>query len=517
MLEQLKNEMNLTYTENGALTHRSSLNACLDLFFRSGGMRNASEKKIANLVIRAYAENPLDAMRILFFIRDIRGGMGERRFFRIAMQTLAAYAPEAVCKNAHLIPEYGRYDDLLILIGTPCGDKAVEIIRSRLNADLDAMAKGQPASLLAKWLPSVNATAAETRRLGKQVAKALGMRETAYRKTLSALRKYTDILENRLRVHDYTFDYAKQPSNAMLRYRAAFLRNDSARYRAYLADVAAGRRELHAGTLFPYEIVRACRKLSFRRYDEDDDLGEYDVEEELAGYPEVDRRMKLLEQREALDAAWNALPVYGASEENALVVVDGSGSMYAVGGSPQPIDAALSLGIYFAEHNKGAFANHFITFSHTPKLVEIMHDDIFAKVGHCMCFNDVANTDLEAVFRVLLNTAVKNRVPQEEMPAKLYIISDMEFDYAVIGGNSQPLYDTMSALYAEQGYQLPQIVFWNVASRHSNVPVTFNQTGTALVSGASPALFDLVASGGLDPMQILSSVTKGERYAPITV
>ena len=210
MLNILKNEAALTYTENGAITNSTSGSCCLDLFFRAGGMRNSEEKEIAELVIRSYCENPEKTMKIIFFIRDVRGGLGERRFFRAAIRTLADFAPAAVIRNIGYFAEYGRFDDLCVLLGTPCEDAAVEIIRTQLDKDIKAAENGGKVSLLAKWLPSVNASAAETREKGKTLAKKLGMKDKVYRTTLSRLRKYTDIIENRLRTVDYTFDYEKQ-------------------------------------------------------------------------------------------------------------------------------------------------------------------------------------------------------------------------------------------------------------------------------------------------------------------
>ena len=492
MLNTIKNALNTAWTENGARTHASSLSDCLDLFFRAGGMRQADPHEIETVVMRAYTENPVYTLKTLFYIRDIRGGMGERRFFRIAMQALAKHAPEAVLRNVKLFSEYGRYDDLLILLDSPCAAEGIAVIRDRLDADLAAMREQKPASLLAKWLPSVNASNADTCAAGKRVAKLLHMQEKEYRKMLSALRKYTDILENRLRESDYTFDYAKQPSCAMLKYRAAFIRNDNERYAEFLAAVKAGKQTMHADALYPYDIIRACRK---------------------GGYPFPNLPSA---EKDALDAAWNALPAYGAAEENALAVVDGSGSMYGGMGPVVPIDIALSLGIYFAEHNKGAFANHFITFSSRPKMVEIKGTQIADKAAYCASYNEAANTDLEAVFRLILETAVRNSVPQAEMPAKLYIISDMEFDYCVTGGNRQTLFDTMQQMYEEKGYRLPEIVFWNVTSRHSNIPVTMSQTGAALVSGASPAVFDIVTGSDLSPLRVMEQAILSERYAAVS-
>ena len=498
-LDQLRQEANMTYTENGALTNASSGSECLDLFFRAGGMRAASEQEIANLVLRAFTEDHTKAMKILFFIRDARGGLGERRFFRTAMQTLSMLDAAAVSRNIPFFPEYGRFDDLCAMLGTPCEAAALAVIREQLNADRAGMKQGERVSLLAKWLPSVNATAAETKAAGRRIAKALNMTEKEYRQTLSALRRYTDIIENRLRERDYTFDYAKQASRAMFKYRKAFIRNDGERYRTFLGAVERGEAILHADLLYPYDIVRACGNPKARSWQAYQDLTGLSAEE-----------------RRSLDAAWNSLPDFGDSTENALAVVDGSGSMYTNAGSPRPIDAALSLGIYFAEHTKGLFAGNFITFSRTPQLVRIKGQDIAEKVQFCASYNEVANTNLEAVFQLILRTALRNRVPQQDMPAKLYIISDMEFDGCVSGGSDQTMFDAMRSEYSAHGYKLPDIVFWNVASRHRNIPVTRTETGAALVSGASPAVFDMVIGGDISPEKIMEQIIGSERYAKIS-
>lgn len=487
MLNFINNEMNKTLTQNGALTNRTSGSFCLDLFFRAGAMRSADEEEIAAAVNRAYAEDPVKTLKIIFFARDVRGGLGERRFFRTAVKALAAYAPAAVERNAHLFAEYGRYDDLISLLGTQCEGKAVEIIRGRLNEDIESMANGGQVSLLAKWLPSVNTSSASARADARTIAKRLGYTEKQYRQTLSKLRRYTDIIENRLRERDYTFDYEKQPSRAMFKYRQAFLRHDNERYTEYLNAVNSGEATLHAGALFPYDIVRAC------------------LEDEISE-----------QEKLSLDTTWKNLPAYGENG-NAIAVVDGSGSMtYAPRNSVRPIDAALSLGIYFAEHNKGAFANHFITFSATPRLVEIKGADIVEKTRFCATFNEVANTNLEATFRLILSAAVNNNVKQSEMPERMYIISDMEFDYCVEGGNDSTLFDTMKALYAEHGYNLPEVVFWNVNSIQENFPVTISGTGAALVSGFSPAIFDMMASGEISPETVMDSIIESERYAAVS-
>ena len=485
MLEMLKNEANITYTENGAVTNVSTGSECLDLFARIGALRSASDEDITDIFLRAYAENADLAVKTLFFARDIRGGLGERRVFRVILRWLADNEPETCRKNLYFVGEYGRYDDLLCLFGTACEQDMLDVIREQLRKDQEAMDDGSAVSLLGKWLPSVNASCAETVRLAKKTARALGMTDAQYRRTLTALRARIRILENNLREKDYTFEYEKQPSRALFKYRAAFRRNDEERYQAFLDRAGTDSSAMHTGTLAPYDVIAPVVSSFGRAFSE--------------------------EERKSLDVTWNALEDF-TGDENALVVVDGSGSMYWEG-RPLPAAVAQSLGIYFAEHNRGAFRNHFITFSALPKLVEVRGRDIVEKVRYCMSFNDCSNTDLEKVFDLLLRTAVKNRVPQEEMPAKLYIISDMEFDCCSHADMTN--FRSAQKMFAAFGYVLPQVVFWNVQSRNRQQPVTKNEQGVCLVSGCNAQIFSMLKNDTLDPYQFMMQILTAERYAVI--
>ena len=485
MLETLKQEANMTLTENGAATHRSTLSDCLDLFATIGAIRSASDKDIIDRFAAAFAEDADIAMKILFFGRDIRGGLGERRVFRVIVNYLADHEPKSLRKNIALIPEYGRWDDLLALMGTKCEKDALQVIHTQLHKDLAAE---QDVSLLAKWLPSVNTSNRETVHKAKRIARSLGMNDAEYRKTLSELRAKIRILENNLREKDYSFDYSKQPSKALFKYRKAFIRNDSERYDTFLNRVKNGTAIMHTGTLMPYDIIRPC----FHGYTASAPLSDTD--------------------RKTMDVTWNALENFG-SDENALVVIDGSGSMYW-GVDPSPAAVALSLGIYFAEQNKGPFQNHFITFSRNPQLVQIKGQDIAEKVAYCARYNEIANTDLQKVFDLILNTAIKHNMTQADLPQKLYIISDMEFDSCVHNANATN-FASAKQKFEAHGYHLPDIVFWNVASRNKQQPVTMNEQGVALVSGCTPRLFSMVASGELSPYKLMMNVVGTARYAPI--
>ena len=484
MLNHLKNENNITYTENGAVTNKSTLSECLDLFSTIGALRRESEEEIILRFSRAFAENGDIAMKTLFFGRDVRGGLGERRVFRVIVNWLADHEPASLRRNIALIPEYGRFDDLISLMGTACEKDVLAVIRNQLQKD---MASQEGVSLLAKWLPSVNASNAETVRMGKRIARALGTTDAEYRRTLVKLRKRIRILENNLREKDYTFDYGAQPSKAMFKYRAAFIRNDGERYGAFMKQVEKGEKTLHTGTLNPYEIIAPCM----------DPWGKAELSHE---------------ERKTMDVTWNALEDFTAGE-NALVVVDGSGSMYS-DADPMPASVAMSLAIYFAERNKGAFRNHFITFSRQPRLVEIKGRDIAEKVRYCMGYNEVANTNIQGVFGLILNAAVKNHLPQEEMPARIYIVSDMEFDYCADDAELTN-FEYARKQFEGHGYKLPEIVFWNVASRNRQQPVTVNEQGVALVSGCTPRLFSMIVGGILSPYTVMMDVLESARYAKI--
>lgn len=485
MLAFLKKEALSTHTENGAATYTTTMSDCLDLFSTAGALRAAPEAEIADRFTRAWAENPDLAMKIAFFARDVRGGLGERRAFRVMLKTLSGLAPASVVKNLENIPEYGRYDDLMVLLDTPCKDRMIAYIKSQLARDTAALgAEGENVSLLAKWLPSVNASNAETVRAAKQVARALGMSDAQYRKTLSALRDRIAILENNLRERDYTFDYAKQPSKAMLKYRKAFLRNDGTRYQAFLEQVRSGEAKLNTGTLYPYELVSPI----------------------LSGTVSEAERL-------TLDTTWKTLPDYTGNGD-ALVVVDGSGSMYWSAVQPMPATVALSLGLYFAQRNTGAFRGHFITFSGRPRLVEVKGWDLFEQVKYVESFNECANTNVQAVFDLILRTAVKNRLKQSDLPATLYFVSDMEFDVCAENADLTN-FECARRAFAARGYALPNVVFWNVASRTLQQPVTRNEQGVTLVSGCTPRLFEMVLSGNLSPYAYMLEVLNIPRYRDI--
>jgi hypothetical protein len=480
MLDHLKEKMNVAYTENGAKVYATTKSDLLDFFALGGALRNRSESDIVQLFSRAFAEDKLLALKSAFYFRDIRGGQGERRTFRAILKYLANNYPDIVRKNLHLIPEYGRWDDVYVLVGTPVEKDVANLIRNQFVSDMTS----KYPSLMAKWLKSENASSAETKRLARWTRKVLGLSSRDYRKALTELRTKIKIVEQKMSANQWSeIEYDKLPSKAGMKYRQAFLRHDEERYRAFIEAVKSGKKKMNAKTLYPYEIVA---KVPYNPRQPVDD--------------------------ETLDAMWKSLPDYvGERNERSIVVADTSGSMWGT-----PMDVAVSLAIYFAERNKGEFANHFITFSARPQLQEIKGDTISEKVRNLRNAEWGMNTNIEAVFDLILDTAVEHGLSQDEMIDKIYIISDMQFDQCVNGGRNKRLFEEIRERYESHGYKLPQLVFWNVDARQNNFPMSMTETGVQLVSGFSPMLFEHLVSG-ISAYELMLKILNSERYSAITI
>ncbi len=481
-LQSIKMQLNVTHTENGDLAYKSTGSACLDFFSLCGGMRqNISDLDI--LFAKAYAENPIIAIKILFYMRNIRGGLGERNGFRVLLKELALFYPEIAKKIIYAVPEYGRWDDILVLLDTPVKDEVIAQIQNQIEKDRLAMNNGNDVSLLGKWLPSINTSSKESVARAKVVMTSLGMKAVEYRKLCSALRKKIKILEDNLRRKDYTFDYSKQPSQAMLRYKSAFMRNDEERYIAFLNKVveqtekiARGEKvtedekvKLNTKTLYPYQIVSPFMN--------------------NWGFCSLSQEKSL-----PLEASWKSLE-RGSFDSKTIVVRDGSGSMYGVGDFAA-INIATSLALLFAEQLGGAYKNSFITFSSKTELIQIPEnaDTLEKKLNFISKFNDCSNTDIAKVYKLILDVAKSGNVPKEEMIERILIISDMEFDWCCSDVSTFEFY---KKAFEDAGYELPEIVFWNVEARGVHLPVTQNKQGVKLVSGASANIFADVVSGEL--------------------
>ena len=497
-------EDNVSVTENGAIGYKTSGQKLVDLNFMLSSMRNMGESEIWGRFLEAYNENPLLALLWLFFARDVRGGCGERRTFRIIFERLCTENDAAAKKLIPLIPFYGRWDDVIAVYcgNVPCDvrDTALEVIRNQFYQDLDNERVGKPISLLAKWMPSEVTSSKETVRNASRIRCALGYTPRTYRKTLSRLRKHIDVTEQKMSANEWgEIGYEAVPSRAAMNYRAAFARHDAERYEEYLTNVKSGKAKINAGVLYPYDIVHA--------YGDEYRLGAVD---------------------DTLEEQWKALPNKVPDNGSTLVVVDGSGSMGATIGNTKVTchDVANSLGIYFAEKLKGPYHNSFITFSSRPQFV-YFNDGLTLRSKLRILYNhdDCSNTDIEKTFDLILDVAVKNHLNQSDIPANILIVSDMEFDAATWRGGywynfnsgkvNQTLFDGIRKRWEAAGYKLPRLVFWNVCSRTGTIPVTTNDLGVALVSGFSPNIADMVMSANLDPYDVLVEKLTSARYNPV--
>lgn len=458
-------------TANGADTFTRSGSQLLDFYAQAGAMRNSKEEAL-ELFKKAFAEDNEKAVRILFYLRDVRGGQGERDLFRICLEWLGEEEKSVFEKIVNFVPEYGRFDDLFF-----DNDKCFEILKDTLKKD----EKSETPSLLAKWLPTINASSEKTKAKAKWMAEKLGFNSIGYRKLLRDIRKKLAVVEEKMSAKKWEeINYSAVPSQASRIYKNAFKKHDEERYEKFIEKATKGEVKINASTLYPYQIYNSVNN----------------------------------DYSETLEALWNQLPDY-TQGKNALVVADTSGSMCG-----DPMSVSVSLALYFAERNKGQFKDYFISFSEQPKLHKVVGKNLRDKMRSIQ-LGDVANTDIQKVFELILNTGLQNSVPQEEMPETIYIISDMEFDEATGGGYSWRRqnvkvtnYDAIKEKYSESGYKLPNIVFWNVNARGGNLPVQQNENGVAMVSGFSPVIFKMAVENKT-PEQVMLDTINSERYNKI--
>ena len=523
-MKALVNQNNLTETENGAGALKSTLNYCIDAFATLGTVRtNETDDFIITTFSKAYAENRETALRMLFYFRDIRGGQGARRVFRVCMNWLAEVDDTFVTRNLDNFLFFGRGDDLLCLLGTKAEAAMIQFIKYTLKDDFKKAQNFENPTLLAKWIPSLNTSSPETVSKAKYLCAKLGYTPKQYRKTLSTIRKALNVVEQKMSSKEWKeIDYEKVPSRASMIYSNAFERHDEEGYFDYIKKVSLGEAKVNAGALFPFDIVKKANQ--------------YNV--------------KTKKDRILLDAMWKALPDYSNSNETGICVVDVSGSMCG-----DPLIVAMSLGIYCADKCRGPFHNKFFTFSNNPQLQEIVGVDIVEKVRNLERADWEGSTNIEAVFDIILKTAIENNLKQEDLPSKLYIISDMQFNEAQGGERvwvndkvgawagyghwevkeRKPFMQTMKKKYAEAGYKLPGIVYWNVRNSDCGMfQQTFEGENCCMVSGYSPSLFKAILEGTayeetvnekgekvitekVDPIDVMNKAVYNERYDRVLI
>lgn len=465
-LNALQNETNFAETDNGGLTHYSSLNNNLD-FFYVGPVAKKNPKDAVVSFQRAYAEDREISLRVLQWVRDVRGGAGARQAFRDCFAYLMDRAPNDAIAVLNNVATIGRWDDVLVGLFSEHSDvqqHAISLIRKALIVDQDG--------LCAKWMPRKGIISVALRA-------QLGLSPKGYRKLLVSL---SNTVEQQMCANNWDdVNYSHVPSVAFARYRDAFKRHDEVRYADFVAAADRGEVKVNAGAIFPHDVVGTL----LRRASVD------------------------LTTRHSISAQWKALPDYLEGDDTGIVVADVSGSMATVvAGGTTALDVSIALAMYMAERARGPFKDTFITFSNNPSL-QTLKGDIVDRYQQLKKAEWNMSTNIEGVFKLVLNTAVKNKITQDDMPKFITIVSDMEFNECTNGTTL----DTIRSKYEEAGYTIPKLVFWNVSGRAGNVPAKADDKNVALVSGYSPAVVSKVFSAEtITPMQVMLDTIGIERY-----
>ena len=475
-----------TRTENGAVALNTTGDARLDFFGVAGSLRTAQKERVERLFAEAWKEDPLFATKIAFYARDVRGGLGERQTFRTLIRYMAKYHQEALRPNLDLIGVYGRYDDLYSLIGTPMEDEMWAAMKKQFEEDRVNLEQGNAISLLAKWIKTADASSENTRKLGILTAQKLGYSVYEFKRLVRAMRKQIGVVEALMSAGRWDeIKYSAVPSRAMMIYRKAFMKHDAVRYGQFINKAVKGEESIHSAALYPYDIVAKVAHFGWSGC--------------------------TITEDDVLEAQWRQLPDYVEKGTNALVIADTSGSMHG-----RPIAASVGLAVYFAERNTGAYHNMFMSFSGTSRIQILKGDTLAQKIGSIDMNDWQNNTNLKAAFEHVLEIAVRNHVSADEMPKSLIVISDMEIDYC--GDKDWTFYEQMARRFRDNGYQIPNIVFWNVDSRHDVFHADKKRTGVQLVSGMSTAVFrQVMQCVGMNPVEAMEKVIGSDRYAAITV
>ena len=506
------------YTSNGAIAYKSSGSALLDINTSISALRSLPDGDIVKKFRAAYSENPRLAIRWLFYAGDIREGQGERRLFKICLEDMMNNGGAQIVANLiPMIPEYSRWDYIYAVMDNPTTMPVVrELIRKQWKEDMANMKKGKSISLMAKWLDSASSHSHDTRKRGLKTMDMLGLTEREYRKGLSALRKHLDVVERKMSSQNWqSIDYETVPSKANLNYNNAFLRNDEERRRAYLNALTKGEAKINSSVANPCDIVHKYCDGSWNSAPRS-----YDA---------------------TLEGMWKSLPNLVTDDSSTIVVADGSGSMCTNVGRTRltALEVANSLAIYFAERAKGAYKGRYITFSSRPQMVNVNHDSLRENLMEAARHNEIDNTNLEAVFDLILETAIDNHSPQSDLPKNILIISDGGWDSMVnirnistggrgYGGYGYWGYNSTRATaqeapaflksieqkYKDAGYEMSKIIFWNVAgacNTGNGLPMTKNDYGI-MVSGFSVNTLKAVLSGKTNPWDALMEVLLNKRY-----
>jgi hypothetical protein len=460
-------------TENGMVTNSTSLNSCVDMFFMAGAARHWTSDDIKNLFQKALAEDPLTALKLMFWVRDIRGGAGERNFFRVCLTYLEKYYLGYLTKNVKLVPEYGRWDDIFVL------DESIfmPLIKDGLE---------KQDGLLSKWLPRKG-------NIANSIRKSLGLTPKEYRKMIVG---FSNTIEQKMCAKNFeSINYEHVPSVAMNKYRKAFYKNDSNRFVDYISNVKSGISKMCATAIYPYQLYDAFIKAN----------KQVDID--------------------AIEAQWNAMPnLLEGSTERIFPIVDTSGSM--TWGDALPSRVAWSLAVYISEKNDSIFKDSFMTFATNPQMI-YLKGTTAERIRSLRYQPWGGSTNLEASFKLLLKSAIENNLKENEMPTTLLIMSDMQFNKAT--NVDATALDMIKEEYVKSGYKIPRIVFWNLRAESNNVTASAFDQNVSLVSGFSPNVLKSIVNGEMvqsevekrpvseTPYDVMMKTINSERYSGVTI
>ena len=451
-LDAFSNLIGAKETENGAFAYDSTNSAIVDLFGAIGGMRNRSEKDIVTKYLLARNEDKELADKIILYARDIRGGLGERRIGRILLKTLATIDPIKVKRNLPLFVDYGRFDDLYALEGTPVEPDMWKYMKRVFFEDFKNMREGKPITLAAKWIKSINTSSKESRRLAKKFCNYCNLSEKKYRKMLSELRFWLDVVEKKMSANDWEYiNFENVPSLAMKKYKNCFYEHSRDRMNEYINNVSNGTAKINASTLYPYDIL-----YDFMCKDNSDDAAK------------------------VLNAQWNAMPDYFTGSEDVICCADVSGSMLG-----RPMAASVGLAMYCAKHNKGAYKGYYLTFTDTPRFfkfddnmpLEYNIDKVIQNIGF--------NTNLDGMLLAIFNMALETN----DSPKALLIVSDCEIDDFVRKNPTDTIVAKWKEMFESKGLKMPKIIFWNVSALHDTYLEHTNTDDVCFISGCSATTF----------------------------
>ena len=450
LIKAMKKEDNKTTTLNGAKAFKSSKNALVDLFGGWGGMRG---KDIIPMYTNALQEDKTLANKIILWGRDVREGAGERKLFRDALMYLAHNDYKEAIKVLQKVPELGRWDDVVHMFNSPIGEEAKKLVAQNL-------AKNN--NLCAKWMPRKGQDAVA-------LTKYLQLTPKQYRKLLVSL---TNVVENKMCAQQWAdINYNHVPSQAARIYSKAFQRHDPIGYTNYKQALIKGEAKINAGAIFPHEILSSLGR-----------------------------------QEQIAEAQWKALPNWVPENMSFLPMIDTSGSMGNWKRTGSPANIAISLGLYLSERNKSEFKDVFLTFSAKPEL-QIVKGNLYARCQQMSQAHWQMDTNINSAFELILKTAHKNAVPQKDMPTHILIISDMQFN----GRWDTTNYAEIKQKYKKYGYELPNIIFWNV-NYYGNMPVKMDKENTALVSGFSPSVMKSILLNKMTPWDQMMETISNPRY-----